>query len=171
VIGSYHNIFKVGSAIQDLGFWILNDIIWRKANPMPNFKGTRFTNAHETLIWASKGEKARYTFNYRSMKTLNDELQMRSDWEFPICGGPERLEEGRVQGPSDPEARGPALPHPAGLRPSRATSCSIRSSAPAPPAQWRSGSAGAGSASIAKASMLEAARSGSTRPCRSTNRR
>ena len=91
VIGSYHNIFKVGAAIQDLGFWILNDIIWRKANPMPNFRGTRFTNAHETLIWASTGEKARYTFNYRSMKTLNDELQMRSDWEFPICGGQERL--------------------------------------------------------------------------------
>ena len=97
VIGSYHNIFRVGAAVQDLGFWILNDIIWRKANPMPNFRGTRFTNAHETLIWASKGEKARYTFNYRSMKTLNDELQMRSDWEFPICGGPERLKAGGVK--------------------------------------------------------------------------
>ncbi len=91
VIGSYHNIFRVGTAIQDEGFWILNDIVWRKANPMPNFKGTRFTNAHETLIWASKSEDARYTFNYRAMKTLNDELQMRSDWTFPICGGPERL--------------------------------------------------------------------------------
>jgi modification methylase len=97
VIGSYHNIFKVGSAIQDLGYWILNDIVWRKANPMPNFKGTRFTNAHETLIWASMGEKARYTFNYRSMKTLNDELQMRSDWEFPICGGQERLKKDGVK--------------------------------------------------------------------------
>jgi len=97
VIGSYHNIFKVGSAIQDLGYWILNDIVWRKANPMPNFKGTRFTNAHETLIWASTGEKARYTFNYRSMKTLNDELQMRSDWEFPICGGQERLKRDGVK--------------------------------------------------------------------------
>jgi modification methylase len=97
VIGSYHNIFKVGSAIQDLGYWILNDIVWRKANPMPNFKGTRFTNAHETLIWASTGEKARYTFNYRSMKTLNDEIQMRSDWEFPICGGPERLKRDGVK--------------------------------------------------------------------------
>ncbi|UIJ47313.1 site-specific DNA-methyltransferase [Sphingomonas cannabina] len=97
VIGSYHNIFKVGAAIQDLGFWILNDIVWRKANPMPNFKGTRFTNAHETLIWASKGEKAKYTFNYRSMKTLNDELQMRSDWEFPICGGQERLKKNGVK--------------------------------------------------------------------------
>ncbi|MCA1660906.1 MAG: site-specific DNA-methyltransferase [Novosphingobium sp.] len=91
VIGSYHNIFRVGAILQDLGFWILNDIIWRKANPMPNFKGTRFTNAHETLIWAATGEKARYTFNYRAMKTLNDELQMRSDWVLPICGGPERL--------------------------------------------------------------------------------
>ncbi len=91
VIGSYHNIFRVGSVLQDEGFWILNDIIWRKANPMPNFKGTRFTNAHETLIWASKSERARYTFNYRAMKTLNDELQMRSDWSFPICGGQERI--------------------------------------------------------------------------------
>jgi modification methylase len=91
VIGSYHNIFRVGSVLQDQGFWILNDIIWRKSNPMPNFRGTRFTNAHETLIWASKGEDSRYTFNYRAMKTLNDELQMRSDWLFPICAGPERL--------------------------------------------------------------------------------
>ncbi len=74
VIGSYHNIFRVGAILQDLGFWILNDIVWRKANPMPNFKGTRFTNAHETLIWASKSEKSKYTFNYRAMKTLNDEL-------------------------------------------------------------------------------------------------
>ena len=97
VIGSYHNIFKVGAAIQDLGYWILNDIVWRKANPMPNFKGTRFTNAHETLIWASMGEKSRYTFNYRSMKTLNDELQMRSDWELPICGGQERLKKDGVK--------------------------------------------------------------------------
>jgi modification methylase len=106
VIGSYHNIFRVGAAVQDLGFWILNDIVWRKANPMPNFKGTRFTNAHETLIWASKGEGARYRFNYRAMKTLNDELQMRSDWEFPICGGPERLrEEGHKVHPTQkPEA-------------------------------------------------------------------
>lgn len=97
VIGSYHNIFRVGAAVQDLGYWILNDIVWRKANPMPNFRGTRFTNAHETLIWAAKGEGAKYTFNYRSMKTLNDELQMRSDWEFPICGGQERLKKGGVK--------------------------------------------------------------------------
>nr|WP_310023364.1 site-specific DNA-methyltransferase [Croceicoccus sp. BE223] len=94
VIGSYHNIFRVGTAMQDAGFWVLNDIIWRKSNPMPNFKGTRFTNAHETLIWASMGEKAKYTFNYRAMKTLNDELQMRSDWVLPICSGPERLKKG-----------------------------------------------------------------------------
>jgi modification methylase len=91
VIGSYHNIFRVGAALQDEGFWILNDIIWRKANPMPNFRGTRFTNAHETLIWASRGEDSRYTFNYRAMKALNDELQMRSDWLFPICSGGERV--------------------------------------------------------------------------------
>ncbi|MCC2977247.1 site-specific DNA-methyltransferase [Sphingomonas sp. PL-96] len=106
VIGSYHNIFRVGATIQDLGFWILNDIVWRKANPMPNFRGTRFTNAHETLIWASMGEKSKYTFNYRSMKTLNDELQMRSDWEFPICGGPERLKKDghKVHPTQKPEA-------------------------------------------------------------------
>ena len=94
VIGSYHNIFRVGAILQDLGFWILNDVVWRKSNPMPNFKGTRFTNAHETLIWASTGEKAKYHFNYRAMKTLNDELQMRSDWVLPICNGAERLKEG-----------------------------------------------------------------------------
>jgi modification methylase len=97
VIGSYHNIFRVGAILQDLGFWILNDIVWRKANPMPNFKGTRFTNAHETLIWAATGEKARYTFNYRAMKTLNDELQMRSDWVLPVCGGPERIRKDGVK--------------------------------------------------------------------------
>jgi len=91
VIGSYHNIFRVGASLQDRGFWILNDIVWRKSNPMPNFKGTRFTNAHETMIWASQGENAKYTFNYKAMKTLNDELQMRSDWLLPICSGQERL--------------------------------------------------------------------------------
>ena len=91
VIGSYHNIFRVGTAIQNLGFWILNDVIWNKKNPMPNFRGTRFTNAHETLIWASKSEKSKYTFNYQSLKCLNDDLQMRSDWKLPICNGVERL--------------------------------------------------------------------------------
>jgi modification methylase len=94
VIGSYHNIFRVGAALQDEGYWILNDIIWRKSNPMPNFRGTRFTNAHETLIWASRSEDSRYTFNYRAMKALNDELQMRSDWLLPICSGGERVKEG-----------------------------------------------------------------------------
>ena len=91
VIGSYHNIFRVGSLLQDADFWILNDIVWRKSNPMPNFRGTRFTNAHETLIWCAKDEKARYTFNYQSMKALNDDLQMRSDWTLPICSGTERV--------------------------------------------------------------------------------
>ena len=91
VIGSYHNIFRVGTAIQNLGFWILNDVIWNKNNPMPNFRGTRFTNAHETLIWASKSEKSKYTFNYQSLKCLNDDLQMRSNWNLPICSGSERL--------------------------------------------------------------------------------
>ena len=92
VIGSYHNIFRVGATLQDLGFWILNDIVWRKSNPMPNFRGTRFTNAHETLIWAARDRSAkRYTFNYDAMKMLNDELQMRSDWMLPLCTGGERL--------------------------------------------------------------------------------
>ena len=94
VIGSYHNIFRVGAALQDLGFWILNDVVWRKTNPMPNFKGTRFTNAHETLIWASKGRGARrYAFNYDAMKMANDELQMRSDWSLPLCTGEERIKD------------------------------------------------------------------------------
>ena len=85
VIGSYHNIFRLGYHLQNLNFWILNDVIWRKNNPMPNFRGTRFTNAHETLIWASKNKKSKYTFNYQSLKCLNDDLQMRSDWILPIC--------------------------------------------------------------------------------------
>src|ERR1700742_3751825 len=91
VIGSYHNIFRVGAILQDLGFWILNDVVWRKTNPMPNFRGRRFTNAHETLIWATKNPKQQYTFNYEAMKALNDELQMRSDWTLPICSGHERI--------------------------------------------------------------------------------
>jgi modification methylase len=93
VIGSYHNIFRVGAILQDLGFWILNDVIWRKTNPMPNFRGRRFTNAHETLIWAARAEESRYTFNYAAMKALNDDLQMRSDWLIPVCGGQERLKQ------------------------------------------------------------------------------
>jgi modification methylase len=92
VIGSYHNIFRVGAIMQDLGFWFLNDIVWRKTNPMPNFRGRRFQNAHETMIWASRDAKAKgYTFNYEAMKAANDDLQMRSDWLFPICTGAERL--------------------------------------------------------------------------------
>ena len=94
VIGSYHNIFRLGVALQDLGFWIQNDVIWRKTNPMPNFRGKRFTNAHETLIWAGRDAKSRVTFNYEAMKALNDDIQMRSDWLFPICSGPERLKDG-----------------------------------------------------------------------------
>ena len=107
VIGSYHNIFRVGAIMQDLGFWVLNDVIWRKTNPMPNFRGRRFTNAHETMIWASMGPKARYTFNYDAMKALNEDLQMRSDWLLPICSGGERLKEasGRKTHPTQkPEA-------------------------------------------------------------------
>jgi modification methylase len=95
VIGSYHNIFRVGAMLQDLGFWILNDIVWRKTNPMPNFRGRRFTNAHETMIWASRDAGAKgYTFNYEALKAANDELQMRSDWLLPICTGHERLKDG-----------------------------------------------------------------------------
>jgi modification methylase len=94
VIGSYHNIFRVGSIMQDLGFWLLNDVVWRKNNPMPNFRGRRFQNAHETMIWASKDAKSKgYTFNYEAMKAANDDLQMRSDWLFPICTGGERLKD------------------------------------------------------------------------------
>ncbi len=92
VIGSYHNIFRIGATLQDLGYWILNDIIWRKSNPMPNFRGRRFTNAHETLIWAARdSETTRYTFNYEALKAGNDDVQMRSDWLFPLCTGEERL--------------------------------------------------------------------------------
>jgi len=97
VIGSYHNIFRVGAILQDLGFWILNDIVWRKANPMPNFRGRRFTNAHETMIWASKSPDSRYRFNYDSMKALNEDLQMRSDWYLPLCTGGERLKDDNGQ--------------------------------------------------------------------------
>ncbi len=93
VIGSYHNIFRVGAAIQDAGFWILNDVVWRKSNPMPNFRGKRLTNAHETLIWASKEEASKYTFNYEALKALNEGVQMRSDWVLPICTGHERLKD------------------------------------------------------------------------------
>ena len=106
VIGSYHNIFRLGYHLQNLGYWLLNDVIWRKNNPMPNFRGTRFTNAHETLIWASKTKKSKYTFNYQSLKCLNDDLQMRSDWTLPICNGKERLKKNgkKIHSTQKPEA-------------------------------------------------------------------
>ena len=93
VIGSYHNIFRVGSALQDQGYWILNDVVWRKSNPMPNFRGKRLTNAHETMIWAAKSDGGKYTFNYEALKSLNEGVQMRSDWLLPICNGGERLKD------------------------------------------------------------------------------
>ncbi|MCI0710394.1 MAG: site-specific DNA-methyltransferase [Chloroflexi bacterium] len=106
VIGSYHNIFRVGTVMMDLGFWILNDIVWQKANPTPQFRGVRFTNAHETLLWAQKHRGAKYTFNYHSMKNLNEDKQMRSDWEIPICSGKERIKVNGVKAHSTqkPEA-------------------------------------------------------------------
>ncbi len=106
VIGSYHNIFRLGFHLQNLGYWLLNDVIWRKNNPMPNFRGTRFTNAHETLIWASKSKNSKYTFNYQSIKCLNDDLQMRSDWRLPICNGKERLKKNKkkIHSTQKPEA-------------------------------------------------------------------
>ncbi len=97
VIGSYHNIFRVGAELQNAGYWILNDVVWRKVNPMPNFRGKRLTNAHETLIWASKSEASRYTFNYEALKALNDGVQMRSDWSLPLCTGHERLKDAEGQ--------------------------------------------------------------------------
>ncbi len=107
VIGAYHNVFRLGTAIQDLGFWVLNDVIWRKANPMPNFRGRRFTNAHETMIWAARGQESRHRFNYAAMKALNDDVQMRSDWFIPLCTGAERLKDGqgrKVHPTQKPEA-------------------------------------------------------------------
>ncbi|POR49689.1 site-specific DNA-methyltransferase [Bosea psychrotolerans] len=107
VIGSYHNIFRVGAILQDLGFWMLNDIVWRKANPMPNFRGRRFTNAHETLIWAARGASSKYTFHYEALKGGNDDLQMRSDWYLPLCTGEERLKDeagAKVHPTQKPEA-------------------------------------------------------------------
>lgn len=108
VIGSYHNIFRVGAILQDLGFWILNDIVWRKANPMPNFRGRRFTNAHETLIWAARDQNAKkYTFHYEALKAGNEDCQARSDWYLPLCTGGERLKDaagGKAHPTQKPEA-------------------------------------------------------------------
>ncbi|MCW8953212.1 MAG: DNA methyltransferase, partial [Rhodospirillales bacterium] len=106
VIGSYHNIYRVGAILQELGFWMLNDIVWNKTNPMPNFRGTRFTNAHETLIWCARDKDSRYRFNYEAMKEMNEGLQMRSDWSIPLCTGSERLKrDGKKAHPTQkPEA-------------------------------------------------------------------
>ena len=178
VIGAYHNIFRIGAILQDLGFWILNDVVWRKSNPMPNFRGRRFTNAHETLIWAARGSAIRrHRFNYQAMKALNDDIQMRSDWFLPLCTGPERLrnQHGLKLHPTQkPEAllhRVLLASHRAG-----ATSCWTRSSAPAPPRWWPSGCTGISSASSAippmprRRSAASAAR-GRCRPTGSPPRR
>jgi modification methylase len=109
VMGSYHNIFRLGAALQDLGFWLLNDVVWRKVNPMPNFRGTRFTNAHETLIWAARSQGSRPTFHYHALKEANEGVQMRSDWLIPVCGGPERLKAGRAR--AHPTQKPEALLH------------------------------------------------------------
>ena len=159
VIGSYHNIFRVGATLQDLGFWILNDVVWRKTNPMPNFRGRRFQNAHETLIWASRDAKGKgYTFNYEALKSANDDVQMRSDWLFPICTGAERLKDAngnKLHPTQKPEALLARIML-ASTRP--ATWCSIRSSAPARPERWPSGSAARFVGIEREAAYIEAAR-------------
>jgi modification methylase len=109
VMGSYHNIFRLGAALQDLGFWLMNDVVWRKTNPMPNFRGARFTNAHETLIWAARSASSRPTFHYHALKEANEGVQMRSDWLIPLCGGPERLKAGRAK--AHPTQKPEALLH------------------------------------------------------------
>jgi len=168
VIGSYHNIFRVGAILQDMGFWILNDIVWRKSNPMPNFKGTRFTNAHETLIWCSMGEEAKYTFNYRAMKTLNDELQMRSDWVLPICNGSERLKKGgsKVHPTQKPES---LLYRVMLATTNKAMWCSIPSLAPAPQGRWPSALAANGSVASVSRTIAMPPWSVSRWRCRSMN--
>ena len=146
VIGSYHNIFRVGSIMQDLGFWILNDVIWRKSNPMPNFRGRRFTNAHETLIWASRDADARgYTFNYEVLKAGNEDVQVRSDWTLALCTGDERLK-GRDGKKLHPTQNRKLCLH-GYFSPARVPtiSSSIHFAAPAPPAQLPGGWAGASS--------------------------
>ena len=154
VIGAYHNIFRIGAILQDLGFWILNDVIWRKSNPMPNFRGRRFTNAHETLIWAARGRDSRYRFNYQAMKSLNDDIQMRSDWFIPLVHRPGTIAE-RARPEAASRRRSPrrcciACCWPA---PTRTTSCWIRSPAPAPPRWSPNGCAGISSASSATPPM------------------
>jgi len=139
VIGTYHNIYRVGAILQNLDFWILNNIAWIKTNPMPNFHGVRFTNAHETLIWAQKERGQRYTFNHHAMKALNDNLQMRSDWYLPICGGRERLRRQRFEGAFHPKTAGAPLSCVDGQQQSPVTWCSTRSFGTAPPARLRCG--------------------------------
>jgi hypothetical protein len=135
VIGSYHNIFRVGSILQDLGFWMLNDIVWRKANPMPNFRGRRFTNAHETMIWAAREQKSKYTFHYEALKGGNEDLQVRSDWFIPLCTGEERLKDARMaQSSTRPRSPRRCWRACCCRPPIPAMWCSIRSSAPARPA-------------------------------------
>ena len=164
VIGSYHNIFRVGAILQDLGFWILNDIVWRKTNPMPNFRGRRFANAHETLIWASLSADGQgYTFNYDALKAFNDELQMRSDWVLPICTGEERLKDYAASRFIRRRSRRRCSTACCLPPRSPATSCSTPSSARARPARWRSGSAAASSAWSATATISPPRAAASTR--------
>jgi hypothetical protein len=171
VIGSYHNIFRVGAALQDAGFWLLNDVVWRKANPMPNFRGKRLTNAHETLIWASKEEASKYTFNYEALKALNDGIQMRSDWVLPICTGHERLKDGNGD-KAHPTQKPEALLHRVlSPRRTRATWCSTRSSAPARPGRWPGCSAATGSGSNGKPLTARWPRSGCPASASTTARR
>ena len=125
VIGSYHNIYRVGAVMQDLGFWILNDILWIKNNPMPNFRGVRFTNAHETMIWAQKKQGAKYTFNHKSMKALNDDLQMRSDWTIPLVTGKKRIKSNGIKGTLHAKTRSIAVSRHHGIVKCRR--CSARS--------------------------------------------
>ncbi len=160
VIGSYHNIFRVGATLQDLEFWILNDIVWRKANPMPNFRGRRFTNAHETLIWASKGADAKgYTFHYEALKAGNEDLQMRSDWFIPLCTGEERLkgEDGRKVHPTQKPEVAPRA-HPPRLVQSRRRRARSLLRHRARPARWRRSSVATSSASSAIRGYASAAR-------------
>jgi len=154
VIGSYHNIFRVGTILQDLGFWILNDVVWRKTNPMPNFRGRRFTNAHETMIWAAGEAGAKgYTFNYEALKAGNEDIQVRSDWTLPLCTGEERLKgvDGKKLHPTQKPAALLARVILSSSRPDDL--CSIHSPEPERPARSPSSCAAASSASSAKKPM------------------
>ncbi len=167
VIGSYHNIFRVGAI--NMGFWILNDVIWRKTNPMPNFRGRRFTNAHETMIWASRDADAKgYTFNYEAIKAGNEDVQVRSDWTFPLCTGEERLK-GNDGKKLHPTQKPEALLARVILSASRPDDwCSTRSTAPAPPAPWPNALAAVSSASSARRNTPRPRKSASptSRSCR-----